>query len=133
MPLAMQWPARKRSNPSPSPAERNCRPHEQILEEQQTLQVDARMGDRHRGQAGNDAIAIGQREMRIGRAFVGKPAPRRSQCRLFGKRRLVVVHRHFAEDQREIVGVRRPRPAELGRHQSMIPKSGNRFLDKIMI
>ena len=103
---------KKAKQPEPKPGRAELGPNEQILEEQQALQIDARMGDGDRGAPCNDAAAISQSEMRIARAFVGEPAPRRGQRCLLGKWRLAVVDRHLAQDQRNVVGVRRPRRAE---------------------
>ena len=121
------------ASPSPSPAERKSARTNRSLRNSSRCRSMPGWAMATEARPATIAVAVSQREMRIGRAFVGEPALRRSQRRLSGKRRLAVVHRHFAQDQRKVAGVRRPRPAERGRHQSMIPKSGNRFSDKIMI
>lgn len=90
--------------------------HEKILQEHQPFEIDAGMRDGHRSQAGNLAAGESEREMRVGRAFIGEPLPRRSQHPVVIELRLPVMRRHLAKDGGERRRVFSRRPADVDRH-----------------
>ena len=91
--------------------------HEQIFQEHQPLEIDAGMRDRHRGQARNLAVGEGEREMRIGRAFIAKPFSRGGRRPAVIERRLPVVRRHLAKHSGKRFGIVGRRPADVDRHR----------------
>jgi hypothetical protein len=75
------------------------------------------MRDRHRGQARNLAVGKGQREMRIGRAFIAEPFTRRGCSPAMIERRLPIVRGHLAQHSGKRFGVFGRRPADVDRYR----------------
>src|SRR5262245_32974307 len=74
------------------------------------------MGNCDRCQAGDGAVSPGQREVRIGRAFVRQPLTGGDDRSVFGKRRLTIMRGDLAQHERDIFSVRQSCPADLDRH-----------------